>query len=349
MPDNKNEIAKFENEPKWLEFQNRAREKALQFMRDPDLDTYAKEYIISALSQNTLRAYATDAKIFRFWCEDKNFQYLPATPNAVANFLAAQAKSDEPSLKATTIKRRAAAIRYVHRMAQLDTLPTDSLIVRQTIKGIMREKLIAPNKKEPTTNDLIQKMADATDLSTLTGIRDRAVLLLGFAGAFRRSELVNVWIDDLKVHHAGMDVYIRKSKTDQVGQGYLKPIIRGKEYCPVEAVQKWLRAAGICEGFLFRRISKSENLWPSNNNLNKPDLTDQSVALIVKKYAAMIGLNPNIFAGHSLRHGFSTSALQAGATIQKLMVVTGQKDPKTVLAYYKDTKKYEDHAGDGLL
>ena len=343
------DIAPLENNPKWIQLQEKAKEKALQFMRDPDLDHYAKEYIIGSLSQNTLKSYAADLKIFRLWCETRNFHYLPATAAAVANFLAAQAKINDPPLKVSTIKRRVSAIRYVHRMAQLETLPTDSLVVHQTLKGIMREKLVAPNKKEPATNDIVQMMADATDPNTLIGIRDRVIILLGFAGAFRRSELVNLKISDLNIHLVGMDVTIRKSKTDQIGQGHVKPIIRGKGHCPVEAVQKWLQLSGVTDGYLFRRIKKDGLLQPPHDKPGKPELTDKTVATIVKKYATIIGLNPEIFSGHSLRRGFNTSALQNGATLEKLMVVTGQKDPKTVLGYYKDTKKYEGHAGEGLL
>lgn len=338
-----------QNSKKWIHLQETAKERALQFMQDPDLDHYAEKYILNSLSENTMRAYASDVKIFRFWCEGRGFNPLPATPNVVANFLAAQARSVSPPLKATTILRRVAAIAYVHRMANLSVLPTDALLVRQTLQGIVREKLMAPHQKEPTTAELIQLMAAQVDRSTLRGARDYALLLLGFAGAFRRSELVRLKIEDLKIHDQGMDVFIRHSKTDQIGQGFLKPIIRGKKCCPVEAIQEWLARSGIREGFLFRRISKKGEVWASHEDPKKPDLSDKMVALIVKKYTALIGLDSACYAGHSLRRGFNTSALTAGASIEKVMAISGQKDPKTVLRYYKDIKRYESNAGEGLL
>ena len=343
-----NEIVATENQPKWLELQERAKARALQFMRDPDLDKYAKDYIIGSLAKSTLVAYAADLKIFRLWCEDRGVPYLPASPAMVANFLAAQASLNNPPLKVSTIQRRVAAIRYAHFMAEQEVLPTDSFVVKKTIKGIMRQKLTAPDQKSPATNDLIHLMADVIDTTNLVGIRDRALLLLGFAGAFRRSELVSLRISDLKIHEQGMDVFIRKSKTDQTGEGATKPIIRGESHCPVEAVQHWLRSADLTEGYLFRRITKSGLVWPAADS-EKPELSAQSVALIVKKYAQLIGLDATKFAGHSLRHGFNTSAFQNGASIEKVMSVSLQKDPKTVLRYFQDTKKYESHAGKGLL
>ena len=337
----------FENQAKWIHLQETAHEKALQFIRDPDLDHFAQKYVMGSLSHNTLRAYASDVKIFSAWCELRHFKVLPATPNAVANFLAAQAKQI-PSLKASTIERRAAAIRYVHKMADLDPLPTDAMIVRQTLEGIRREKLIAPHKKASATHDIAQLMADQADGSTLAGLRDRALLLLGFAGAFRRSELVAVRIEDLEFLEKGMRVFIRKSKTDQVGKGRVKPILRGGDHCPVTAVQNWLAASGITEGFIFRRMDCSDTLRPSHNDPAKPDLSSQTVALIVKKYVAKIDLNPDLFAGHSLRRGFITSGLRAGKRIEKLIAVTHQT-PKTLFDYNEDINQFDDHAGEGLL
>lgn len=342
-----NEVS-LQSSPKWLQLQEQAKARAIQFMHDPDLDQYAAEYIIGSLAQNTLRAYATDVKIFRFWCESRHIPYLPASAATVANFLAAQA-NQKPALKASTIERRIAAIRYVHRMADFDTIPTDSMIVKKTFRGIMRKKRIAPNQKEPTTNTIIQQMVEAIDDSTLTGLRDRALLLLGFAGAFRRSELVNIKVEDLHFLDQGMSIYVSKSKTDQLGQGDTVPILRGEVHCPIAAVQRWLVISGISCGFLFRRITKNQRLWPSHEDAQKPDLAPQTVAAIVKKYTGMIGLDSNIFSGHSLRHGFTTSSLSNGAPLEKVMVVTRHKDPKTTLNYFKDIKKFEGHAGKGLL
>ena len=336
--------------PNWLVLHEKSQERALQFMKDPDLDDYAKDYVKNSLSENTLRAYAADLKVFRLWCEDRHFDYLPATPNVIANFLAAQAKSKEPILKASSISRRLAAIRFVHKMAGLSTLPTDDELVRQTLKGIMREKLAAPDQKSPSTNDLIALMIEQIDDTTLMGLRDKALLLLGFAGGFRRSELVKVKLDDLKIHAQGMDVFIPTSKTDQTGHGKTKPILRGKDYCPVQSVQDWIAAAGLTEGYLFRGIiHKTGQLRPSYNDPKKPDLSDQTVALVVKKYSALIGLDHENYAGHSLRAGFVTAARKNGASYEQIMEVTGHKDLKSLIMYFRNIDQYKDHAGEGLL
>ncbi len=343
---NQDDTQKIKNQPDWPTLHEKAKNRALQFTHEPNLDQFAKDFIIGSLAENTLRAYAFDAKIFRFWCEDRGVPYLPASPVTVANFLAAEA-TKSPALKASTIIRRAAAIRYVHKMADLETMPTDSAIVKKTLKGILRQKLVAPNKKASATDDIAQKMADQIDRSTLMGLRDRALILMGFAGAFRRSELVHVRLEDLEMHPKGMKVLIRKSKTDQLGKGRVKPIIRGDQYCPIAALQEWLKAANITEGFVFRGINGSF-LRPSHNDPKKPDLSAQVVALIVKKYAVKLGLDPACFAGHSLRRGFITSGVRKGKRIEKLIAITHQT-PRTLLNYYEDIHQFDDHAGEGLL
>ena len=172
-------------------------------------------------------------------------------------------------------------------------------------------------------------MADMTD-DSLIGIRDRAILLLGFAGAFRRSELVALQVEDIDMEESGMAVMIRKSKTDQVGEGKPKPILRGEAHCPVAALQTWLREADIASGYVFRRIRKGGHV-NSNNDSDKPDLSDRMVASIVKRYADRVGLDSTLYSGHSLRRGFIISALLAGASIVKTMEVSQHKDPKTTI------------------
>lgn len=333
--------------PNWQALEEKAKERALQFMVDPELDDYAKEFILGSLSENTLRAYKADLKIFRYWCEQRGFDPLPATPQVISNFLAAQANDKMADFKAITIIRRTCAIRYIHQMAGINPLPSDDMLVRKTLRGIMRKKLTAPEQKKAATADLIKMMADLTDESPF-GIRDRAILLLGFAGAFRRSELVAIRVEDIEITDKGMTVFIRKSKTDQTGEGVKKPILRGDSHCPVTALQRWLTVANIHEGYVFKKLFKS-GLAYGNNDPEKPDLSDKAVVRTIKKYADIIGLDPIGFAGHSLRRGFITSSLLAGASIAKTMEVTGQKDPKTVMRYYDDIKKFDDHAAKGLL
>lgn len=308
--------------------------------------------LLGSLSENTIRAYQSDIKIFRYWCEDRGFEPIPATPNVVANFLAAQASNQEQPVKAVTIIRRACAIRYLHQLAEIDPLPTDALLVRKTLRGIIRKKLMSPNQKKPIDAELIKMMADLTP-ATLLGLRDRALLLVGFAGAFRRSELVAIKVDDVDMQDKGMSITIRKSKTDQEGRGRKKPILRGESHCPVAALQAWLIAADITEGYVFKAVNKNGTaLLPrikDDEHQDTPDLNDRIVARVVKKYASLLGLESADYSGHSLRRGFITSSLLAGASVAKTMEVSHHKDPKSTLGYFEDIKQFEGHAGKGLL
>lgn len=315
------------------------------------LDENTKKHILKAKSANTLRAYFSDWSIFKAWCEHRGVDCMPAHPFNVANFISAQAKQKEPDLKTTTINRRLAAIRYFHKLYKINPLPTNDEYVTETMAGIRLEKLSRVDQKAPSTDDIMVQMVEEIDTGTLLGLRDRALLLLGFSGAFRRSELVAVKLEDIKFRDEGMDVYIPKSKTDQEGKGETKPILKGLHHCPVRAVKDWINAANLEEGYLFRRINpkKHDQIMPSHGDPNKPEITDQVVAFVVKKYTALLGLDPADYAGHSLRSGFVTSALEHGATFEKVTNVTKQKDLKTVMRYYRTVKHFDDHAADGLL
>jgi integrase len=208
--------------------------------------------------------------------------------------------------------RRVAAVRYAHKLAG-HAVPTDDERVKATVRGIRRTLDTAPRKKAPATAECVIAMTVRTG-DGLKGLRDRALLLLGFAGAFRRSELVALDCEDIQECEKGLRVTIRRGKTDQEGQGATTAIVRGLIACPVEALRTWLDAAGIVTGPLFRSIRKGGKLGGR--------LTDQSVVGIVKSHAERVGLDPASFAGHSLRAGFLTSAAQRGASIFKMMDVS---------------------------
>ncbi len=176
----------------------------------------------------------------------------------------------------------------------------------------------------------------------IKGLRDRAILLLGFAGAFRRSELVALDVADLEFCDGGLRVTVRKSKTDQEGLGATIAIVPGSIACPVEATLKWIEVAGFSEGPLFRPASRSGKV--SNRRLS-----DRAVAEIVKNYARRVGLNAGDFSGHSLRSGFLTSAARRGASIFKMMDVSRHKSVDTLRGYVRDAELFRDHAGSGLL
>jgi site-specific recombinase XerD len=209
------------------------------------------------------------------------------------------------------------------------------------MRGIRRTFGGARNKKAPAVAAKMHSMV-ATAPEGLAGLRDRALLLLGFAGAFRRSELVALDVADLEENEAGLLVTIRGSKTDQERQGVTIAVARGDIACPVKALREWLDAAGIEAGPIFRPIDRHGNLLSSR-------LTAQSVARIVKVYAARAGFDAGTFSGHSLRSGFLTSAAGKGASIFKMMDVSRHKSVDTLRGYVRDAELFKDHAGAGLL
>ena len=241
---------------------------------------------------STRKAYGTDFRIFKGWCDARQVAALPAAPETVAAFLAAQSGS---GTKPSTISRRVAAIRYAHKLAGVPT-PTDAEGVKATVRGIRRTHTVAKVRKAPAVSAKVLAMVAAAP-GGLTGLRDTAVLLLGFAGAFRRSELVALDVADIAETETGLLVTIRHSKTDQEGEGETIAISRGDRACPLKALRAWLEAADIESGAIFRPINKSGVVAPGR-------LSDRSVANIVKAYAERAGLDPAVFSGHSLRAGF---------------------------------------------
>jgi site-specific recombinase XerD len=302
----------------------------------PDLAA-AVNYARSEKSPATRKAYGTDFRLFKAWCDGKGAQALPAAPETVAAFLAAEA---EAGVRPSTLGRRVAAIRYAHRLASL-AAPTDAEGVKATLRGIRRSVGARKVRKAPALAERVKAMAAASP-DTLAGKRDRALILLGFAGAFRRSELVALDVADIEESEAGLRVTIRHSKTDQDGEGATIAIARGAVACPVRALREWLDAAGIESGALFRPVNKSGGVANTR-------LTDRSVANIVKAMAGSVGLDAKLFSGHSLRSGFLTSAASNGASIFKMMDVSKHKSVDTLRGYVRDAELFKDHAGNGLL
>jgi len=219
--------------------------------------------------------------------------------------------------------------------------PTDAEGVKATMRGIRRTVGGARNKKAPAVAAKMLGMV-ATAPDSLAGLRDRALLLLGFAGAFRRSELVALNVADIAETETGLLVTIRGSKTDQERQGVTIAIARGDIACPVKALREWLDAAGIEAGPIFLPINKSGTVAASR-------LTCRSVANIIKAYAGRAGFDASTFSGHSLRSGFLTSAAGNGASIFKMMDVSRHKSVDTLRGYVRDAELFKDHAGTGLL
>jgi site-specific recombinase XerD len=285
---------------------------------------------------STRKAYGTDFRLFKAYCDAKGVSALPASPETVAAYLAAEAQTAKPS----TIGRRVAAIRYAHKLAGLEA-PTDAEGVKATVRGIRRTFGSARNKKAPAVAGKMQIMV-ALAPEGLAGMRDRALLLVGFAGAFRRSELVALDVEDIAENETGLLVTIRRGKTDQEGIGRTIAIPRGDVACPAKALRAWLDAAGIDAGPIFRPIDKAGNVKPRR-------LTCRSVANFIKAYAERAGFDAKTFSGHSLRSGFLTSAAAKGASIFKMMDQSGHKSVDTLRGYVREAELFKDHAGAGLL
>jgi integrase len=228
----------------------------------------------------------------------------------------------------------------MHRMAGLES-PTSSEAIKAVLAGIRRSIGTAATRKAPATAETVRTIL-AEMPPSLRGLRDRALLVLGFAGALRRSELVALDVEDLEETAEGLLVRIRRSKTDQEGAGDFVSIPHGSRLRPVAGVRAWLEAAGITEGPVFRSIKKG-------GSVTLERLSDRSVAHVIKQRAEAAGFDPNVFSGHSLRAGFVTSALHHGADILRVMDVTRHREVSTLKTYDRRAKAFKQHAGEAFL
>ena len=301
------------------------------------LSSQVREFIRASKAENTLRGYQTDWRHFCGWCEGRSIGPLPASPKAVAAYIAECAGY----LKVGSIQRRLNAISEAHK-ATGNEPPTHSAVVANTLKGIRRTLGTSPNQKAPTFTTDIRAMVEATETS-LIGARDRALVLLGFAGAFRRSELVALDFEDCAFGGDGLTVTLRRSKTDQTGEGRRIGIPYGSnpETCPVRNLQTWIEVAGITSGPLFRSINR-------HGRLQAARLAGVDVARIVKKLATRAGLDPAKYAGHSLRAGHATSAAIAGASERSIMNQTGHRSVQMVRRYIRDGSLFRENSAGKL-
>ena len=289
------------------------------------------DYLRAALSDNSRRAYRSDLNQFLTWGGT-----IPTNSEMVAAYLAAHA-----GLHAiATLARRLVSIGKAHTAQGLPS-PTDSDLVRATLRGIShthgsKQRQVAPANKE-------EVLLMVAGLDGTKGIRDRALLLIGFAGAFRRSELVSLTVADIEKAQQGLIVQLRFSKTDQEGRGRMVaiPFARGA-VCPVIALQQWLEVAKISEGPLFRAVNR-------HGLISDVALTPQAVALVVKERAKAVGLDPAKYAGHSLRSGLVTSAAQLGVSSWKIRQQTGHKSDAMLARYIRDANIFVDNAAGVVL
>jgi site-specific recombinase XerD len=280
----------------------------------------------SSKSLNTLRAYRSDFANFKVFCLDLNLPFLPTNPKVVSLYLTHLSKSN----KYSTLKRRIASINVIHGLKG-HHIDTKHPIIRDNLEGIKRKIGTYQNGKKPLLISTLHKIIDLIDNNKVNkyiiSVRDKAIILIGFSGGFRRSEVVNLRDNDLEFVAEGVKVSLRKSKSDQYGEGMIKaiPYFNNKKYCAVIALQDWLSARKV------------------NNELIFP-YSDKTVSLILKKYLNLIGLDSHLYSGHSLRSGFASSTAAHGADERSIMAMTGHKSTEMVRRYIKEANLFKNNA-----
>jgi integrase len=294
----------------------------------------ARDYAAQAKAPNTLKAYRTDWADFTAWCGLHRLEPLPAEPQTIALYLSDLARTH----KVSTLYRRLSGISQAHQAAGYVT-PTRDAQVRLVFQGIRRSLGSAPDQKAAAVTSDVRAMVETLDQTSLIGVRDRALLLVGFAGAFRRSEVVSLDVADVTFSGDGLVIQLRRSKTDQEAEGRKVGLPFGSNplTCPVRALRAWLDQAGITEGPIFRPVDR-------HGNVGKRRLTDQSVALVVKRCARAAGLDPRQYAGHSLRAGLATAAAQADVSERAIMAQTGHKSLPMVRRYIREGSLFRNNA-----
>jgi len=304
-----------------------------------DLVDATRRFANNTKATNTKKAYHSDWSAFNTWCAEHGFSELPALPEAVALYVSHLATSGK---KVATITRALVSISQAHKMAGHQS-PTSSAEVLEIMKGIRRTLSIAQTQKSavevPNLRAMVQELGE-----DLLATRDRAILLVGFAGAFRRSELIGLNVADVEFTNDGLVITLQRSKTDQEGHGRRVGIPYGGSplTCPVRALRAWLTAANITEGPVFRAVGR----W---NQVGRRRLNDRAVARLVKKYTSLIGLDSSCYSGHSLRSGFATSAARAGKSERSIMAQTGHRSVAMVRRYIRSGSLFTDNAAAGLL
>ena len=292
----------------------------------------------SSKANNTVRAYKSDFNDFGIFCAQNGFNSLPSEPKIVSLYLTHLSKKD---CKMSTLKRRLVSIGVVHKLKG-HYLDTKHPSIIENIMGIKRRKGSIQKAKKPilisNLKDLIN-VIDNQDKEEIKKSRDRSIILIGFSGGFRRNEIVSLDFDDLDFVPEGLKVNIKRSKTDQFGEGFTKalPYFDSSQYCPVVSLKKWIEISKINSGPVFRRFVKGSKL--SENRL-----TDQTVALLIKEYVNLTGIDSKNYSGHSLRSGFATSAAESGAEERSIMAMTGHKSTEMVRRYIKESNLFKNNA-----
>ncbi|MDA9189169.1 tyrosine-type recombinase/integrase [Candidatus Pelagibacter sp.] len=292
----------------------------------------------SSKANNTVRAYKSDFNHFGLFCSQNGFKSLPSDPKIISLYLTYLSTKDA---KMSTIKRRLVSIGVIHKLKG-HYLDTKHPSIIENIMGIKRRKGSKQNSKKPILISSLKKIINVIDQKIkeeIKKLRDRSIILIGFSGGFRRNEIVSLDYEDLDFVSEGLKINLRRSKTDQFGEGLVKalPYFDNSQYCPVNSLQKWIQISKITSGPLFRRFTKGSNL--SENRL-----TDQTVALLIKKYLRLAGMDSKNYSGHSLRSGFATSAAESGVEERSIMAMTGHKSSEMVRRYIKEANLFKNNA-----
>ncbi|MDB9831965.1 tyrosine-type recombinase/integrase [Candidatus Pelagibacter sp.] len=289
-------------------------------------------------ANNTVRAYKSDFNDFGLFCAQNGFKSLPSDPKIVSLYLTHLSTKDA---KMSTLKRRLVSIGVIHKLKGY-YLDTKHPAIIENIMGIKRRKGSAQKGKKPILISHLKEIINVIDQKNneeIKKLRDRSIILVGFSGGFRRNELVSVDHDDLDFVPEGLKIHIKRSKTDQFGEGFTKalPYFDSSKYCPVVSLKNWLEISRINSGPVFRRFVKGSKL--SENRL-----TDQTVALIIKEYLKLAGIDSKNYSGHSLRSGFATSAAESGVEERSIMAMTGHKSTEMVRRYIKEANLFKNNA-----
>jgi site-specific recombinase XerD len=276
-------------------------------------------------SINTLRAYQSDYKDFSLFCTKNGFQAMPTEPKILSLYLTHLASYS----KFSTLKRRLASISIIHK-TKGHYIDTKHPIIVENLMGIKRTYGSNQKGKKPLLINDLKLLIQAIDESkekNIRKIRDKALVLIGFSGGFRRSELVDIEYEDIEFVEEGVKIFVKRSKNDQSGEGMTKaiPYFDNINFCPVKALNKWVLEAQLKDGKIF-------------------NISDKSVALIIKKYANYAGLDAHRYAGHSLRSGFATSTAESGAEERNIMAMTGHKSTEMVRRYIKEANLFKNNA-----
>ena len=292
----------------------------------------------SSKANNTVRAYKSDFNDFGIFCAQNGFKSLPSDPKIVSLYLTHLSTKDA---KMSTLKRRLVSIGVIHKLKG-HYLDTKHPAIIENIMGIKRRKGSIQKAKKPILINSLKLIIDVIDQQNKQEIkkfRDRSIILIGFSGGFRRNEIVSLDYDDLDFVPEGLKINIKRSKTDQFGEGFTKalPYFDSSQYCPVVSLKNWLDISKITSGPVFRRFVKGSKL--SENRL-----TDQTVAILIKEYLNLAGINSKNYSGHSLRSGFATSAAESGVEERNIMAMTGHKSTEMVRRYIKEANLFKNNA-----